>query len=469
MSSRWRMCIQTIGVGSYTVLRVGLITVRWFVDGPGDELLAVFRDDMQAVRRVPAQQFLRHRDLLREFRETPGIGGEEIEVAEFRAPGQVAAARLDFLGVDEKNVRTTLARQLGQPCAPGWAETAEMLRGSRKFMFPRTRRRLDEVEDYLRAEVERGDALRASMGVDGWVQMLASSSEEPGFRFDAGTGGRSWLMRELADWDSRYALRAVLFAFPEADVVLATANIGEGLEQSHPASHPSGAMAAVSARAGVDAPIVVLTEGRTDAEFLKAGLEVLRPYLTDLIRFLDYERRPEGGVGALAGMIRAFAAAGIANRVVAVFDNDTAAADAMRRLGIQPLPPQIQIMRYPDLDLAKAYPVLDSSIPESPGGTLPVADVNGLACSIELYLGRDVLTQPDGTLRPVRWTSHVPGMDRYQGQIIGKAAIHQAFRAKLKAARETPERAEQQDWSGLRLIIDAICAVAQRTRVNEEH
>jgi hypothetical protein len=89
------------------------------------------------------------------------------------------------------------------------------------------------------------------------------------------------------------------------------------------------------------------------------------------------------------------------------------------------------------------------------------------AGSIELYLGRDVLTQPDGTLRPVRWTSYVSGMDRYQGQIVGKDAIHQAFRAKSKAACENPEHAERQDWSGLRLVIDAICAAAQRTRVND--
>jgi hypothetical protein len=445
------------------VLRAGPIAVRGFAENPGDQLLAVFRDDMRAVRRVPAQQFLWHHRLLREFGETAGAEGGEIEVAEFRAPGRVVAARLELLGVEEKSVRAALAGQLGQPRAPAWAESAEGLRDPRRLMLPRTRRRLDEFEDYCLAEVERGDALRASMGVAGWVRMLASSPEEPRFRFDMGTGGRSWLMKEVAGWDPRYALRAVLLAFPEADVTLATANIGESPEQSQPTPLPSGAMDVVSARAGVNAPVVVLTEGRTDAEFLKAGLRVLRPYLTDLIRFLDYERRPEGGVGALAGMIRAFAAAGIANRVVAVFDNDTAAADAMRKLGKSPLPPQIQVIRYPDLDLARAYPVLGPSAPQSPGGAHPVADVNGLAGSIELYLGRDVLARPDGTLRPVRWTSYIPGMDRYQGQVVGKDAIHQAFRAKSKAARENPEHAEQQDWSGLRLIIDAICVAAQRT------
>jgi hypothetical protein len=41
--------------------------------------------------------------------------------------------------------------------------------------------------------------------------------------------------------------------------------------------------------------MIVLTEGKTDAEFLGAALTLLYPHLTDLVRFLDYERRPEGG------------------------------------------------------------------------------------------------------------------------------------------------------------------------------
>jgi hypothetical protein len=421
---------------------------------------------MQATRHVPAQQFLCHRDFLRELRDAPALDGQEITVTEFRAPGRAVATRLDLLGVDEHSTCAALVRQLVQPRANERAEITENLGGARLRMSRRKRRRLDEVDEYFRAEVERGDALRASMGADGWAQMLASSREETTFRFDAGTGGRSWLMDELADWEPRQALRAVLLAFPESDVVLAIGDIPDGLELPPPTPLPSGAMASASARAGVSAPVVVLTEGRTDAEFLMAGLKVLRPYLSDLIRFLDYERRPEGGVGALTGMIRAFAAAGIANRVVAVFDNDTAAADAMRKLGPS-LPPQVQVMRYPDLDLARAYPVLGPSAPEPAGGTLPVADVNGMAASIELYLGRDVLTQPDGTLWPIRWTAYVPGMDRYQGQVTGKDAIHRAFRAKTKAACEDPRNTGRQDWSGLRLIIDAICAAAQRARVND--
>ena len=38
-------------MSSYAELRAGPIAVHQFADRPGDELLAVFRDDMQATRR----------------------------------------------------------------------------------------------------------------------------------------------------------------------------------------------------------------------------------------------------------------------------------------------------------------------------------------------------------------------------------------------------------------------------------
>ncbi len=67
-------------------------------------------------------------------------------------------------------------------------------------------------------------------------------------------------------------------------------------------------------------------------------------------------------------------------------------------------------------------------------------DVNGQACSIELYLGRDALTGRDGQLRPVEWTSRDPKLARYQGKVIGKAEIGEAFLRRLPTF-PTPEAA----------------------------
>jgi hypothetical protein len=50
----------------------------------------------------------------------------------------------------------------------------------------------------------------------------------------------------------------------------------------------------------------------------------------------------------------------------------------------------------------------------------------------------------------------IAGMGRYHGEVTGKNDIHKAFRAKAAAASRDPAAAGQQDWEGLRLILDAI-------------
>ena len=115
-------------------------------------------------------------------------------------------------------------------------------------------------------------------------------------------------------------------------------------------------------------------------------------------------------------------------------------------------------MQYPDFDLARSYPTLGDPTLESPDKTIAMADVNGLAASVELYLGEDVLATQNGSLRPVQWKAFIAGMDRYQGEVTGKPDIHKAFRAKAAKARRDPSVISQQDWGGLRLILDALLA-----------
>ena len=71
-------------------------------------------------------------------------------------------------------------------------------------------------------------------------------------------------------------------------------------------------------------------------------------------------------------------------------------------------------MRLPDLEILRDYPTL------GPAGESRM-DVNGLAASIELYLGRDVLTNPvAGHLVCVQWKGYVAGVRKYQGEILDK-------------------------------------------------
>lgn len=129
-----------------------------------------------------------------------------------------------------------------------------------------------------------------------------------------------------------------------------------------------------------NAPRIILTEGSTDSWILREALQILYPHLFDYDSFLHFDTsRSAGGAGHLVSMVKAFAAAGITNRIIALFDNDTAGRDAIRALEAVSLPPNIAVRRYPESELLRDYPTLGPS-----GLTSP--DVNGLAASIELYL-----------------------------------------------------------------------------------
>jgi hypothetical protein len=421
-------------------LRVGNVTVSRLRDGFSNELCAVFRDDMLKIRRVTEYEYY---FIEQNYEEEDAARDVEIEILEYRASGRAIAHRLDLMGVDAATVLNELSRSL-----------------SDKDSIMNDPEYLASFPEDLRTFYKKEEAYKASLDGNAWVKKLAVSdpaSASPGHR---NPGSREWLLDQLYGWDDRFALRAILLAFPDEEVVL---NATDLLEDGHTTRAevirlPSDSIGAISGMAGMHAPVVVLTEGSTDAEFLQDGLAVLYPYLTDLIRFLDYQadRRPEGGVSALMRTVRAFAAAGIVNRVVAVFDNDAAAADVLRTIGSLKLPDQIQIIRYPDLELAKSYPTLGPPTADLPEGSISFANINGLAASIELYLGADVLTSSKNELHPVQWKSFLPGIGRYQGEVTNKELIHKAFRAKHKSISRDPSLLETQDWEGLRLILDAI-------------
>jgi hypothetical protein len=416
----------------------GDLLVGWFsvssADGVDDEVLAVFRDDMLHVERVPAAQ----------YEHMISTDGPYVEAAEFRVPGRVLADRLDLMGISAARVLADLDRTLKAAAEP--ADDAE----------------LADYDEEARAFIRAEEAMLGAMTAQDWVSRLAASSDDPRLRYDKRLGGLGWLLRHLEEsddinWDARRRLRLALLAFPDAEVTLDVTWLGEyGWLGGEPGAVASRAQSASRANASSHAPVIVLTEGITDAEFLSTALAVLHPHLTDLIRFLDYERKPEGSASAVLRAVRAFDAAGIANRVVAVLDNDTAAGDALRGYGQVRLSDGIRVIQYPPLALARQYPTLGPPTVGSPAGATELADVNGLAASIELYLGRDVLTGEDGSLRPVQWKAFISGMGRYHGEVSGKNDIHKAFRAKAAAALRDPAAVSQQDWEGLRLILDTI-------------
>ena len=415
-------------MGSYGFLCVDGIEVSAIKNGMPSELLALFTDNMLRRRETRAADHY----------SDASLGDESVQVHELVASGRVIADRLEVFGFPSALALVWLDKELEKR----WATIASISARS-----PDTQAPMQSVLDYL-------DGYTAQ----DWLCDLASAWGHPDRGDRLVPGSRDWLLSLIEDWEVRTVLRAVLLALPDAEVRLDLTDLVQGGWLDDRAGELcSEALASMRADAATNAPIIVLTEGRTDIQVLQPALDLLFPHLADLIRFMDYAERPEGGAGALVRTVRAFAAAGVANRVVALFDNDTAATDALRNLDIVELPANIRVLRYPRLDLAADYPTFGPPTADAPSGRLANADVNGLAGAIELYLGRDVLTGRDGALRPVQWRAYIPSMGQYQGEIVDKEALHAAYRVKVDAARRNHARMAEQDWSGVQAILELIC------------
>ena len=194
------------------------------------------------------------------------------------------------------------------------------------------------------------------------------------------------------------------------------------------------------------AKTIVLTEGKTDAWILSESLKLLYPHLDDYFSFLDFDSSGfGGGVGNLANVVKAFAGSGIVNNIVALFDNDTAACAACKTLDALSLPDNIAVRRLPTNRLLDSYPTL------GPSGLMNI-DVNGIAASIELYLGEDVLRGKDGNLMPVQWTGYDRQIKKYQGEVQDKASLHNRFQEKLARRVITGG----QEWDDLRSVLKVI-------------
>jgi hypothetical protein len=191
---------------------------------------------------------------------------------------------------------------------------------------------------------------------------------------------------------------------------------------------------------------IVLTEGKTDAWVLSEALSILYPHLKDYFSFLDFENTGfGGGVGNLVNVVKAFAGAGIVNNVIALFDNDTAATSACKALEKIVLPSNIAIRHLPELELLRSYPTI------GPSGSVDL-DVNGVAASIELYFGEDVLRIDGINLVPIQWTGYDKSAKQYQGEVLDKSLLQVRLKEKLARAHN----GEEVDWKDLDAVFQLL-------------
>jgi len=171
--------------------------------------------------------------------------------------------------------------------------------------------------------------------------------------------------------------------------------------------------------------IIILTEGKTDVEFISKSIERLYPHLIDYYHFIDFdEYKVESNASALVKLVTSFAAANVKHPIIALFDNDTTGLMEMKNLKSKSLPYNIRVLKYPDISLAKKYPT------RGPTGR-KIMNVNGTACGIEMYFGIDVLTK-ENELIPIQWKAYNEKEKKYQGEIAEKQYAQETFRQKIK-------------------------------------
>lgn len=173
------------------------------------------------------------------------------------------------------------------------------------------------------------------------------------------------------------------------------------------------------------AKTVVLTEGSTDARIISDAIKVLYPDMSKYYSFIDFSAYDvQGSTNYLTHYLKAFVAAGIENRIIALYDNDSAGLAEIKNLERHSFPDNVRIMHLPDLDFCKEYPTI------GPSGENR-ENINGRACSIEMYLGKDILCE-SGKFIPIRWKSYVDKVGDYQGEIVSKTDVLRAFESKIK-------------------------------------
>lgn len=194
--------------------------------------------------------------------------------------------------------------------------------------------------------------------------------------------------------------------------------------------------------------IYIFTEGPSDRYVLQESLRILYPHLYDFFEFVNYDvSNLDGGAHILAKLIKAFVGAKMPNKILAIFDSDTIAIESINTLKKISLPDNIKVTQYPDFELLRNYPTL------GPNGYAS-QNIFNQAASIELYLGKDCITDHESSeYYPIIWKSYNEHLRQYQGEISNKRKIFENFREKIK---HYDHKNSSFDWDGLKCIWEHI-------------
>ncbi|WP_417480850.1 hypothetical protein [Maricaulis sp.] len=164
---------------------------------------------------------------------------------------------------------------------------------------------------------------------------------------------------------------------------------------------------------------LILTEGSSDRNILRTGLDRCHPELSDLFYFADEKLSiPHTGASRLTELVKAFVSLKILNRTIVLFDNDAeGAAEHAISLEVSTRSGNISPIILPEL------PIFDQITCLGPNGS-HITSVNRRAAPIEMYLDRCVI---DKAANEVEWSTYLHKAKRWQGNPIAKKELQAYF------------------------------------------
>ncbi|HIP27199.1 MAG TPA: hypothetical protein EYG80_06045 [Flavobacteriaceae bacterium] len=188
--------------------------------------------------------------------------------------------------------------------------------------------------------------------------------------------------------------------------------------------------------------ITILTEGKSDISIISKSMELLYPDLFNYYHFKDFNiSKASGSANQLTLEIKSLIAINHQNKVIALFDNDGEGLTQINLLKKINIPKNFIILTYPNLPLLENYPTSNNKF----------ENVNGVAGSIEMYLGKDILLEKEEFISIELSNQSIP-----HGKIKSKDNLQKKYYKKIKQCKKDSNLIEKFDWSEMKLLLNRI-------------
>ena len=307
--------LYTATVGSYATLKLGLLSLGVTKDDIDPALMWLFRPSDKYVENIDA----RDRSRLAEYVADEYIDDYDSEhpfaVVQYRCTPTAARDRLDLKGFTHKAAEVAFRSGLEKAIS-----SIENLleRGYDTFDDRLELLRSLTVDDWLNAFTR---IISESLTTDSLQEIGHSDPQLPLLRYMLSSSPNFF---GFPSWDIRHFVRLAVERVPaDEELVYDVSDIVEMDHGEDVEDFVDYAERIINEDFLLVQRVIVLTEGVTDRQFLERSLRLLYPHLVDYFHFFDFaDHRVGGGVGELANLVRAFAAADVRHRILALFDND---------------------------------------------------------------------------------------------------------------------------------------------------